>query len=178
MFWLGYLLGRESSNSSKQSSNVVDEHISLVEQYLLGILLPVRGQKEFRVVVRETDLVKFDFDLVPELLRRIGSPVKYVKHYTVGGVDVLEGSTEKPKDYSFYKTIELKQYFLSAFVFIFIIAIALFFFKYLRIYKDFAFSITYWWLSFGAAVVACVLLAITVFPQMDKNIKDFYRIKF
>ena len=176
MFWLGYLLGRESSDSSKQSSNMNDESLTLVEQYMLGILLPIKGQKEFRVVVREISL--FDFDLVPELLRHVGSPVKYVKHYTVGGVSVLEGSVEKPKDYSLYKTIELKQYFLSAFVFIFIIAIALFFFKHLRIYKDFAFSITYWWFSFGAAVVACVLLAITVFPQMDKSIKDFYRIKF
>ena len=45
MFWLGYLLGRESSDSSKQSYNTNDEHPTLVEQYMLGILLPVGGSK-------------------------------------------------------------------------------------------------------------------------------------
>ena len=66
---------------------IEEEHLNaLREQYMLGLLMPVRGQEGFKVVVEEPK--NFDFRMVAELLRRIESPVKY---YKVGDTYVLEG---------------------------------------------------------------------------------------
>ena len=93
---LGYLLGLEEGKASErkrlesEAQKLNEEKvIALKEQYILGLLMPVRGQKSFKVVVRETNL--FDFSMVRELLKRIESPVKYFKYYKVGDTHVLEG---------------------------------------------------------------------------------------
>jgi hypothetical protein len=93
---LGYLLGLEEGKLSEKERQVTErmkieeEHLNaLREQYMLGLLMPVRGQEDFKVVVEEPK--NFDFRMVAELLRRIESPVKYFKYYKVGDTYVLEG---------------------------------------------------------------------------------------
>lgn len=93
---LGLLLGYELGKSSEKERlaiekiKVEEEHLNaLREQYMLGLLMPVRGQADFKVVVGESK--NFDFRMVKDLLQRIGSPVKYFKYYTVGDTYVLEG---------------------------------------------------------------------------------------
>lgn len=93
---LGYLLGLEEGKLSEKERRVnermkiEEEHLNaLREQYMLGLLMPVRGQETFKVVVEEPK--NFDFRMVAELLRRIESPVKYFKYYTDGDTRVLEG---------------------------------------------------------------------------------------
>lgn len=93
---LGLLLGYELGKSSEEERQVIEkmkveeEHLNaLREQYMLGLLMPVRGQEDFKVVVGEPK--NFDFRMVAELLRRIESPVKYFKYYKVGDTYVLEG---------------------------------------------------------------------------------------
>ena len=77
---LGYLLGLEEGKSSERERieadrrRVEEEHLTaLREQYMLGLLMPVRGQESFKVVIRDTNL--FKFSMVKELLKRIESPV-------------------------------------------------------------------------------------------------------
>lgn len=93
---LGYLLGLEEGKLSEKERQVTErmkieeEHLNaLREQYMLGLLMPVRGQEDFKVVVEEPK--NFDFRMVAELLRRIESPVKYFKYYKVGDTYVHEG---------------------------------------------------------------------------------------
>lgn len=94
--FLGYLLDLEEGKLSEKERKVnekmriEEEHLNaLREQYMLGLLMPVRGQIDFKVVVEEPK--NFDFRMVRELLLRIGSPVKYFKYYTHGDTRVLEG---------------------------------------------------------------------------------------
>lgn len=93
---LGLLFGFGDSKLSEKESlvnehmKIEEEHLNaLREQYMLGLLMPVRGQTDFKVVVEEPK--NFDFRMVRELLQRIESPVKYFKYYTVGDTYVLEG---------------------------------------------------------------------------------------
>ena len=89
---LGYKLGKSSEEERQvtERMKIEEEHLNaLREQYMLGLLMPVRGQEDFKVVVEEPK--NFDFRMVAELLRRIESPVKYFKYYKVGDTYVLEG---------------------------------------------------------------------------------------
>lgn len=128
---LGYLLGLEEGKLSEKERQVnermkiEEEHLNaLREQYMLGLLMPVRGQADFKVVVREPK--NFNFRMVRELLQRIGSPVKYFKYYTVGNTHVLEGYSVGTGEYeSWTKTERLLNvatfgsmavFFISAFM--------------------------------------------------------------
>jgi len=128
---LGLLLGYELGKSSEKERlaiekiKVEEEHLNaLREQYMLGLLMPVSGQTDFKVVVGEPK--NFDFRMVRELLLRIGSPVKYFKYYTVGDTRVLEGySTDNEEYKSWTKTKRLLNvatfgsmavFFISAFM--------------------------------------------------------------
>lgn len=93
---LGYLLGlkegklSEKERLANERRKIEEEQLNaLKEKYMLGLLMPVRGQTDFKVVVQEPD--KFDFRMVKELLHRIESPVKYFKYYKVGDTYVLKG---------------------------------------------------------------------------------------
>lgn len=128
---LGLLLGYELGKSSEKERlaiekiKVEEEHLNaLREQYMLGLLMPVRGQADFKVVVGESK--NFDFRMVKDLLQRIGSPVKYFKYYTVGDTYVLEGYSVGTGEYeSWTKTERLLNvstfgsmavFFISAFM--------------------------------------------------------------
>lgn len=111
---LSYLLGLEEGKASErkrlesEAQKLNEEKvIALKEQYILGLLMPVRGQKSFKVVVREPNL--FDFSMVRELLKRIESPVKYFKYYKVGDTKVLEGYSTGGEEYVSFKKTELTQ---------------------------------------------------------------------
>lgn len=125
---LGYLLGLEEGKSSEkerlkeEGRRLKEEQLNaLKEQYMLGLLMPVRGQESFKVVVRETNL--FDFSMVGELLKRIESSVKYFKYYKVGDTYVLEGYSTDNGEYSPYRETEIKQntFFLVSTISIFIL---------------------------------------------------------
>ena len=129
---LGYLLGLEEGKSYEkerleaEARKRKDEELTaLKEQYMLGLLMPVRGQKSFKVVVRETNL--FDFSMVGELLKRIESPIKYFKYYKVGDTYVLEGYSIGTEEYESYRKIEVRQntLFLVSTICIFILAFIL-----------------------------------------------------
>lgn len=125
---LGYLLGLEEGKSSERARLVSEAQIlrdekitALKEQYILGLLMPVRGQESFKVVVRDPNL--FDFSMVRELLKRIESPVKYFKYYKVGNTRVLEGYSTDTGEYSPYRKTEIKQntFFLVSTILTFIL---------------------------------------------------------
>ena len=174
---LGYLLGLEEGKSSERERieadrrRVEEEHLTaLREQYMLGLLMPVRGQESFKVVIRDTNL--FKFSMVKELLKRIESPVKYFKYYTVGNTHVLEGYSGDTGEYeSWTRTERLLNVatfgsMITFFVLAFIlndsilhledINVILFFF-----YQLFSFSFSF---IVGAIVDACM------FPSKDRSI--------
>lgn len=128
---LGYLLGLEEGKLSEKERRVnermkiEEEHLNaLREQYMLGLLMPVRGQGSFKVVIRDTTL--FKFSMVKELLKRIESPVKYFKYYTVGNTHVLEGYSSDTGEYKSWARTErllnlvtfgsMAVFFISAFM--------------------------------------------------------------
>lgn len=109
---LGYLLGLEGGKSYEKERLEAEarkckeeELTALKEQYMLGLIMPVRGQKSFKVVVREPSL--FEFGMVRELLKRIESPIKYFKYYKVGYTHVLEGYYIETGEYKSWKRVEL-----------------------------------------------------------------------
>lgn len=70
---LGYLLGLEEGKLSEKERlanerrKIEEEQLNaLKEQYMLGLLMPVRGQTDFKVVVREPNL--FEFSMVGSYL--------------------------------------------------------------------------------------------------------------
>lgn len=108
---LGYLLGLEEGKLSEKERlaeerrKIEEEHLNaLREQYMLGLLMPVRSQTEFKVVVEEPK--NFDFRMVKELLQRIGSPVKYFKYYVVANTYVREGYSIRTGEYEFWTRTE------------------------------------------------------------------------
>ena len=101
---------------SEKSKRDLEETIALREQYMLGLLLPIRGRESFKVVVR--DPFNFDYSMVKELLHRIDSPTKYYKYYEYDDVCVLEGFTDE-KEYKSYKRAELYQ--LASMVFFYVV---------------------------------------------------------
>lgn len=117
LFWEKWceFLEKECLKSEK-SKRDLEETIALREQYMLGLLLPIRGKESFKVVVR--DPFNFDYSMVKELLHRIGSPAKYYKYYEYDDVCVLEGFTDE-KEYKSYKRAELYQ--LASMVFLYVV---------------------------------------------------------
>lgn len=108
---LGYLLGLEEGKSSERERldsearmQKEEQLTALKEQYMLGLLMPVRGKDSFKVVIRDTTL--FKFSMVKELLKRIESPVKYFKYYTVGNTHVLEGYSSDTGEYKSWARTE------------------------------------------------------------------------
>lgn len=152
--------------SSKENSST--------EQYMLGILIPVSGQDYFKVVFRDSSM--FDLSLLFILLEQIGSPVRYIKYYTVEDLNVVEGSVLEPEDYSIYHTIEVRQRILSAIVFISIMAFAFLLFKYFNLSEHILFSVVYWFTFVVADITLSLLLAMYVFPQKDTSIDGYFKV--
>lgn len=177
---LGLLLGYELGKSSEEERLSIehqkleeDKINALKEQYMLGLLMPVRGQETFKLVVHQPSL--FEFDMVKKLLKRIKSPVKYFKYYTVGNTYVLEGYSTSTGEYESWKSTDVKQntFFAASTIILYLLDYmmnehvfhlgdkSLFF---LVLYHIFAFSGS---LTLGG--LGCLLL----FPQEDESIKDY-----
>lgn len=149
------------------------EH-SLTERYMLGILISVSGQDYFKVVFRDSS--RFDLSLLFVLLEQIGSPVKYIKYYTVGELAIIEGSVEEPEDYSSYQAIEVKQNILSAVVFTSVMTFAFLVFKYFNLSESILFSVVYWFTFLIAGLAISLSLPIFVFPQKDLSIEGYWKV--
>lgn len=147
---------------------------SPTEQYMLGILIPVSGQDYFKVVFRDSS--RFDLALLFSLLKQIGSPVRYIKYYTVGELAIIEGSVEEPEDYSSYQTIEVKQNILSAVVFASVMAFAFLVFKYFNLSESILFSVVYWFTFLIAGLAIGLSLPMFVFTQKDPSIEGYWRV--
>ena len=149
------------------------EH-SLTEQYMLGILIPISGQDYFKVVFRDSS--RFDLSLLFVLLEQIGSPVRYIKYYTVGELAIIEGSVEEPEDYYGYQTIEVTQNILSAVVFASVMAFAFLVFKYFSLSEDILFSVVYWFTFLIAGIAISLSLPMFVLPQKDLSIEGYWKV--
>ena len=174
---LGYLLGLEEGKSSEreriesESRRQKEEQLTaLKEQYMLGLLMPVRGQDSFKVVVRDTTL--FKFSMVKELLKRIESPVKYFKYYTVGSTHVLEGYSTDTGEYDSYRKIELKQNALFSVVTISLLISAYFLNGYVLHLenKNLILLVLYIMFSISFPVTVGGLSTLLLIPQKDETI--------
>ena len=180
MFLLGYLLGLEEGKSSERERFEVKERRikeeqlnTLKEQYILGLLMPVRGQESFKVVVREPNL--FDFSMVGELLKRIESPVKYFKYYKVGDTRVLEGYSTEGAEYESYRKIEIKQD-----TFILVVASIIFILSFIlneRVLhleeKNIILFVFYQLFSLSFSITMGGLGSFLLFPQKDESILEY-----
>lgn len=177
---LGYLLGLEEGKSSERKrleaearKHNEEKIIALKEQYILGILMPVRGQESFKVIVRETNL--FDFSMVGELLKRIESTVKYFKYYKVGDTRVLEGYSIDTGEYESHKRMEVKQntLFLVSTICIFILTF-IFNEQVLKLAeKNIFLFVLYMLFSLSFSMTLGGLGSFLLFPQKDESILGY-----
>lgn len=174
---LGYLLGLEEGKSSERERiesearmQKEEQLTALKEQYMLGLLMPVRGQDSFKVVIRDTTL--FKFSMVKELLKRIESPVKYFKYYTIGKTHVLEGYSSDIGEYESYKKIELKQNALFSIVSISLFILAYFLNGYVLHLenKNLILLTLYIMFSISFPITVGGLASLILFPQRDETI--------
>ena len=180
---LGYLLGLEEGKASErkrlesEAQKLNEEKvIALKEQYILGLLMPVRGQKSFKVVVREPNL--FDFSMVGELLKRIESPVKYFKYYKVGDTKVLEGYSTEGTEYESYRKNEIKQdtFILVAASIIFILSFILNERVLHLEEKNIILFVLYQLFSLSFSITMGGIGSFLLFPQKDESVLEYGKI--
>lgn len=171
---LGYELGKSSEKerlAREHQKLKEDELNALKEQYMLGLLMPVRGQTEFKVVVKDTS--KFSFSMVAELLKRIESPVKYFKYYRVGVTYVLEGYSMDTGEYKSYKKLNLLQ---DTVAFISCVSVLLLFYilnEYVLHLENVISLALYMWFSLGFAITFGALIDFIVFPNTYDSIEGY-----
>lgn len=175
---LGYLLGLEAGKSSERrrlskegASHKEEELIALKERYMLGLLMPVRGQTEFKVVVEEPK--NFKFSMVKELLSRIGSPVKYFKYYRVGDTYVLEGYSIGTGEYESYKKLNLVQNTVAITSFVSVLFLLYILNEYILHLENVISLALYVWFSLGFAITFGALIDFLVFPNIYNNIEGY-----
>lgn len=174
---LGYLLGLDEGKLSEKDRlanerrKIEEEHLNaLREQYMLGLLMPVRGQETFKVVVDEPK--NFDFSMVAELLRRIESPVKYFKYYKVGDTKVLEGYSTDTGEYESYKKLNLLQNTVAIILFVGVLFLFYILNEYVLHLENVISLGLYVWFSLGFAITFGSLIDFLAFPNTD-NIEGY-----
>lgn len=169
LFWEKWCKFLEKERlKSEKSKRDFEETLALREQYMLGLLLPIRGKDSFKVVVR--DPFNFDYSMVKELLHRIGSPAKYYKYYEYDDVCVLEGFTDE-KEYKSYKRAELYQ--LASMVFFFVVLFMVVYVFQRYVYGIYGIFIASLYLAVSAYLIVGIgLLVISLTPSVsgDKSI--------
>lgn len=175
---LGYLLGLEEGKLSEKERlanerrKIEEEHLNaLREQYMLGLLMPVRGQETFKVVVEEPK--NFDFSMVGELLKRIESPVKYFKYYKVGNTKVLEGYSIGTGEYESYKKLNLLQNTVAITSFVSVLFLLYILNEYILHLENVISLALYVWFSLGFAITFGALIDFLVFPNIYNNIEGY-----
>ena len=166
LFWEKWckFLEKERLKSEKSKCDF-EETLALREQYMLGLLLPIRSKESFKVVVR--DPFNFDYFMVKELLHRIGSPTKYYKYYEYDDVCVLEGLTDE-KEYKSYKRAELYQ--LASMVFFYIVLFTVVYIFQRYVYGMYGIFIASLYLSVSAYLIVGVgVLVVSLTPSESGN---------
>ena len=166
LFWEKWCKFLEKEHlKSEKSKRDFEETLALREQYMLGLLLPIRGKESFKVVVR--DPFNFDYSMVKELLHRIGSPVKYYKYYEYDDVCVLEGFTDE-KEYKSYKKAELYQ--LASIVFFYVVLFMVVYIFQRYVYGMYGIFIASLYLLVSALLVVGIgLLVLSLTPSESGN---------
>jgi hypothetical protein len=175
---LGYLLGLEEGKISEKERlanerrKIEEEHLNaLREQYMLGLLMPVRGQETFKVVVEEPK--NFDFNMVGGLLKRIESSVKYFKYYKVGNTKVLEGYSIGTGEYESYKKINLLQNTVAITSFVSVLFLLYILNEYVLHLENVISLGLYVWFSLGFAITFGSLIDFIAFPNTYDNIEGY-----
>lgn len=175
---LGYLLGLEEGKLSEKERlanerrKIEEEHLNaLREQYMLRLLMPVRGQETFKVVVEEPK--NFDFNMVGELLKRIESSVKYFKYYKVGNTKILEGYSIGTGEYESYKKINLLQNTVAITSFVSVLFLLYILNEYILHLENVISLALYVWFSLGFAITFGALIDFLVFPNIYNNIEGY-----
>ena len=177
---LGYLLGLEEGKLSEKERlanerrKIEEEHLNaLREQYMLGLLMPVRGQKTFKLVVHQPSL--FEFSMVKKLLKRIESPVKYFKYYKVGDTYVLEGYSVGTGEYESWKSTDVKQntFFAVSSIILYILAYILNEYVFHLGDRGLFFLVLYHIFSLSGSLTIGGLGCLLLFPQKDENIREY-----
>jgi hypothetical protein len=175
---LGYLLGLEEGKLSEKERlanerrKIKEEHLNaLREQYMLRLLMPVRGQETFKVVVEEPK--NFDFSMVGELLKRIESPVKYFKYYKVGNTKVLEGYSIGTEEYESYKKLNLLQNTVAITSFVSVLFLLYILNEYILHLENVISLGLYVWFSLGFAITFGALIDFLAFPNIYNNIEGY-----
>lgn len=166
LFWEKWceFLEKERLKSEK-SKRDFEETLALREQYMLGLLLSIRGKESFKVVVR--DPFNFDYSMVKELLHRIGSPAKYYKYYEYDNVCVLEGFTDE-KEYKSYKRAELYQ--LASMVFFYVVLFIIVYIFQRYVYGEYGIFLAYMYLLTAALfIVGCGEIVLSLTPSESGN---------
>lgn len=166
LFWEKWCKFLEKERlKSEKSKRDLEETIALREQYMLGLLLPIRGKESFKVVVR--DPFNFDYSMVKELLHRIGSPVKYYKYYEYDDVCVLEGFTDE-KEYKSYKRAELYQ--LASMVFFYVVLFIIVYIFQRYVYGEYGIFLACMYLLTAALfIVGCGEIILSLTPSESGN---------
>lgn len=177
---LGLLFGYELGKSSEKERLArehqklkEDELNALKEQYMLGLLMPVRGQETFKLVVHQPSL--FEFSMVKELLKRIESPVKYFKYYNVGDTYVLEGYSVGTGEYESWKGTDVKQntFFAVSSIILYILAYILNEYVFHLGDRGLFFLVLYHIFSLSGSLMIGGLGCLLLFPQKDENIREY-----
>lgn len=177
---LSYLLGLEEGKASERErleaearKRKEEELIALKEQYMLGLLMPVRGQETFKLVVHQPSL--FEFSMVKELLKRIESPVKYFKYYKVGDTYVLEGYSVGTGEYESWKSTDVKQntFFAVSSIILYILVYILNEYVFHLGDRGLFFLVLYHIFSLSGSLTIGGLGCLLLFPQKDENIREY-----
>ena len=166
LFWEKWCKFLEKERlKSEKSKRDFEETLALREQYMLGLLLPIRGKESFKVVVR--DPFNFDYSMVKELLHRIGSPAKYYKYYEYDDVCVLEGFTDE-KEYKSYKRAELYQ--LASMVFFYVVLFIIVYIFQRYVYGEYGIFLACMYLLTAALfIVGCGEIVLCLTPSESGN---------
>ena len=171
--WCKFLENRRFK--SEKSKRDFEGTNALKEQYMLSLLLPIRGRESFKVVVR--DPLNFDYSMVKELLHRIDSPTRYYKYYESDDVCVLEGFTDE-KEYKSYKRAELYQ--LASMVFFFVVLFIVVYIFQRYVYGIYGIFIASLYLLVSALLVlgsGVLVISLTPSESWNKSIIGYDKLK-
>lgn len=177
---LGFLFGHELGKSSEKERLAKehqklkeDELNALKEQYMLELLMPVRGQETFKLAVHQPSL--FEFYMVKKLLKRIESPVKYFKYYKVGNTYVLEGYSTSTEEYKSWESTDVKQntFFAASSIILYILAYILNEYVFHLGDKGLFFLVLYHIFAFSGSLTLGGLGCLLLFPQKDGSIREY-----
>ena len=138
---------------------------------MLRLLMPVRGQETFKVVVEKPK--NFDFSMVGELLKRIESHVKYFKYYKVGNTKVLEEYSIGTGEYESYKKLNLLQNTVAITSFVSVLFLLYILNEYILHLENVISLALYVWFSLGFAITFGALIDFLVFPNIYNNIEGY-----